>query len=245
MTHEFSIVRGARDIVADPAASPASAEADAVVVFLTEGGVGTGMIADVDRATGGMLSRLVAAGEIAGKRFECTPLLAPPGLRAGQLVVMGLGKREEVDAGTLYRAAATATRHLAGRRRSTVALVADGSWTTRQIEQAVAGGGVGMIGQDLYRSEKKRTRFGRTIWIGAPVEAVEHGAVIADGVNLARRLVNMPPDDLYPQTSPRKPPPSPAAPAWKSRSGTRNSSPANAARRCSPSAAAVAARRGS
>ncbi|MCX7412544.1 MAG: leucyl aminopeptidase [Planctomycetia bacterium] len=200
MTHEFSIVRGARDIVADPAASPASAEADAVVVFLTEGGVGTGMIADVDRATGGMLTRLVAAGEIAGKRFECTPLLAPPGLRAGQLVVMGLGKREEVDAGTLYRAAATATRHLAGRRRSTVALVADGSWTTRQIEQAVAGGGVGMIGQDLYRSEKKRTRFGRTIWIGAPVEAVEHGAVIADGVNLARRLVNMPPDDLYPQT---------------------------------------------
>jgi len=32
------------------------------------------------------------------------------------------------------------------------------------------------------------------------VEAVARGTLIADGVNLARRLVNMAPDDLYPQT---------------------------------------------
>ena len=34
----------------------------------------------------------------------------------------------------------------------------------------------------------------------AAAEAVAHGVVISEGVNLARRLVNMPPDDLYPQT---------------------------------------------
>ena len=197
---EFSPRRGGHDIVADPAGRPAAAEADALVLFLPEGGVGAGAAADVDRATGGLLSRLVTGGDITGKRFECMPILAPPGLLAPHLLVVGLGKREDLDAGTLYRAAATATRQLAGRARARVALVADGSWSVRQTEQAVAGGAVGMVGQDLYRAEKKRTPIGTTVWIGAAPDAVERGAVIGDGVNLARRLVNASPDEMYPQT---------------------------------------------
>jgi leucyl aminopeptidase len=203
MTHEFSHLRSigaAGGIVSESAGRPAAIEADAVVTFLTEGGIGSGAVAEIDKATGGLLSRLVSAGEITGKRFECVPLLAAPGLKAGQLVVVGIGKREEVDAGVLYHAAATAARHLAGRPRAKVAFIADGSWTTRQTEQAVAGAAVGMVGQDLYRTEKKRTRFGSTVWMVASPEAVARGVVISEGVNLARRLVNMPADDLYPQT---------------------------------------------
>ena len=203
MSHEFSNLRtggAAGGIVADPTARPDAIEADAIVTFLTEGGIGSGSVAEIDRATGGLVSRLAAAGEITGKRYECVPILAAPGLKAGQLVVVGLGKREDLDAGVLYRAAATASKHLAGRPRSRVAFVADGSWSTRQGEQAVAGAAVGMVGQDLYRAEKKRTRFGSTVWLVAAPEAVAHGVVISEGVNLARRLVNMPPDDLYPQT---------------------------------------------
>ena len=203
MTQEFSHLRAggaATSIVADPAGRPEAIAADAVVTFLTEGGVGSGAVAEIDRATEGLLSRLTAAGEITGKRYECVPILAAPGLKAGQLVVVGLGKREELDAGVLYRAAATAAKHLAGRPRTKVVFVADGSWTTRHIEQAVAGAAVGMVGQDLYRTEKKRTRFGSTVWFVAPPEAVARGVVIGEGVNLARRLVNTPPDDLYPQT---------------------------------------------
>jgi len=203
MTHEFSHLRtggAAGGIIADPAARPTAIEADAVVTFLTEGGVGSGAVAEIDATTGGLLSRLVSVGEITGKRYECVPILAAPGLKAGQIIVVGLGKREEVDAGVVYRAAATAARHLAGRPRAKVVFVADGSWTTRQTEQAVAGAAVGMVGQDLYRTEKKRTRFGSTVWLVAPPEAVARGVVIGEGVNLARRLVNTPPDDLYPQT---------------------------------------------
>ncbi len=200
MNDEFSVPRNTNGIIAEQSSRPESMDADAIVVFLTEGGIGSGAIAAVDASTGGFLSRLVVAGELTGKRYECVPLLAAPGLRAGQLVVVGLGKREDLDAGTLFRAAATASRHLSGRLRMRVVMVADGSWTSRQIEQAVAGAAVGMVGQDLYRTEKKRTRFGRTIWAGASFEAVERGTIIADGVNLARRLVNTSPDDLYPQT---------------------------------------------
>ncbi|RLS77240.1 MAG: leucyl aminopeptidase [Planctomycetota bacterium] len=200
---EFSLVSPqatAGAIVAEPATRPEKITADAVVLFLTEGGIGGGAAAELDRATGGLITRLAAAGEITGKRHECVPLLAAPGLEAGQLLVVGLGKREEVECGVLYRAAATAARHLAGRPRTKVVFVADGWWSARQVEQAVAGAAVGMVGQDLYRAEPRRIRFGATVWTNASPETVRTGATIADGVNLARRLVNTPPDDLYPQS---------------------------------------------
>jgi len=200
MIPEFS-TGAARDAFrADTATQPAAIAADALVVFVTDDAPTGGAAGEIDRATGGLLGRLVAAGEITGKRYECTPILSPGGIAAGQLLVVGLGLRAGLDQGTLYRAAAAATRHLSGRRRGTVALVAERSWTPRQVEQAVAGSAVGMVGQDLYRAEKKRTPFGTTIWAQAPAEAVATGAVIADGVNLARRLVNMAPEDLYPET---------------------------------------------
>lgn len=200
MSHEFAPRPATGGITADPATRPEAAAADAVVVFLTEGGVAAGMAAGIDRATGGLLTKLVAAGDVSGKRYECVPLLAVPGVAAGQLLVVGLGKRETVDAGVIYRAAATAARQLAGRPRARVAFAAETWWSPQQVEQAVAGAAVGMVGQDLYRAEKRRTPFGTTLWLGASPEAVATGGTIAAGVNLARRLVNTSPDDIYPQS---------------------------------------------
>jgi leucyl aminopeptidase len=200
MTREFLPAGTAGLIEAAPALAPAAIDAEAIVVFLTEGGVGSAGIAAVDAATGGTLARLAAAGELAGRRYECVPVLAPAGLRAGQVLVVGLGRREEVDAGVVYRAAAAAARHLAGRPRSRVAFLADPAWSTAWLEQAVAGAAVGMVGQDLYRAEPKRTRFGTSLWTGADPGAVARGTTLADGVNLARRLVNASPDHLYPES---------------------------------------------
>ncbi len=200
MTREFLPAGTAGTLEATSASSPSTIEADAIVVFLTEGGVGNGSIAAIDAATGGVLARLAAEGELTGRRYECVPLLAPTGLRAAQVLVVGLGRREDVDAGVLYRAAATAARHLAGRPRSRVAFFAESTWSTPWLEQAVAGAAVGMVGQDLYRAEPKRTRFGTTQWIGADAAAVARGGIVADGVNLARRLVNSSPDHMYPES---------------------------------------------
>jgi leucyl aminopeptidase len=200
MTREFLPAGTAGMIEAITAPKLATLEADALVVFLTEGGVGDGAAAAVDAATGGLLARLAAAGELAGRRSECVPLLAPAGLAAGQVLVVGLGRREEVDAGVVYRAAATAARHLAGRPRSRVAFLPEPSWSAAWLEQAVAGAAVGMVGQDLYRAEPKRTRFGATQWVGADAATVARGAILGDGVNLARRLVNASPDHMYPES---------------------------------------------
>jgi leucyl aminopeptidase len=200
MSREFLPAGTAGIIEAISPPKLATLEADALVVFLTEGGVGDGAAAAVDAATDGLLARLAAAGELNGRREECVPLLAPAGLAVGQVVVVGLGRREEVDAGAVYRASATAARHLAGRPRSRVVFLAESSWCTLWLEQAVAGAAVGMVGQDLYRAEPKRTRFGVTQWAGIEATVVARGAIIADGVNLARRLVNSSPDHMYPES---------------------------------------------
>jgi len=199
VTDEFSPAKGHRGIVAESGV-PQAIDADAVVAFMAEGGAASGDAAAIDVATGGLLSKVAASGEFVGKRYECVTFHLPPGLRAPQLVVVGTGSRESLDAGTLYQAAATAARSLAARKRGTVAFAADGTWAAREIEQAVAGAAVGMVGQDLHRRERKRTPFARTVWLNAAGEAVDRGVAIADGINLARRLVNGSPDDVYPES---------------------------------------------
>jgi len=192
---------GPLPITVDTSTPAAAVTADAVVAFVGSrddaADLGRGPAAALDTATGGLLTRLAAAGELRGKPGECLPLLAPPGLKAAQLLLVGVGTTTQADAGGLYRAAATATRHLAGRPRTLVALAADPAWSPHQTEQAVAGAAVGMLGQDLFKSERRRTPF-PVVWLGAAADAVERGAAIGAGVNLARRLVNTPPDDLYP-----------------------------------------------
>jgi leucyl aminopeptidase len=200
MTREFLPAGTAGVIEARPSTSPASLDAEAVVVFLPEGGVGSGMPATVDAALWGLLGRLAIAGELSGRRYEAISLLAPPGLATAHLLVMGLGRPEDLDAGIVFRAAAAAARHLAGRPRGRVAFLADSSWSAPLVEQAVAGAAVGMVGQDLYRAEPKRTRFATTEWVGAYPDAVARGTLIGDGVNLARRLVNSSPDHMYPES---------------------------------------------
>lgn len=200
---EFSSEPTAPAITAEADGRPEAIPADAVVIFTTEGVPRRGGLAAADAATGGLVGRLAEAGEITGKACECVPLLGPPGFAAGQLLVVGLGKAEQIDAGSLYRAAATAARQLAARPRDTVAFVAEESWPAAAVEHAVAGAAAGMVGQDLYRREKKRTPFAFTRWLGLPAATaeriVEHGRLIGEGVNLTRRLVNLAADDMFPE----------------------------------------------
>src|SRR4029077_9750949 len=180
--------------------SLAKAESDAVVVGLFSDGKPTGRaVEEADRATDGLLSKLVERKEITGKKFELVPLLAPPGIAAAQLLVVGLGERNKFDAGTAYRAAAAAAKHLAGKPRKTVAYFL-GDTKAEQTENAVAGAIVGCQGQDIYRAEKKRHPFEEILWDGSDDATLMRGQLLAEPINLTRRLVNEPPQDMYPES---------------------------------------------
>src|SRR5882724_11662430 len=71
-----------------------------------------GRIAEIDQAAAGLLRKLAKSGELTGKTLEFTLLHAPAGLKAARLLLVGAGKREQLNAATLRKIAGAALRSL-------------------------------------------------------------------------------------------------------------------------------------
>jgi leucyl aminopeptidase len=155
----------------------------------------------VDAATGGLIGKVQAQKEFAGKPHELLTLVAPAGLKARLLLLVGLGEASKIDAGRAYRAASAAAMALASKERKTVAFALDPAWSAELVENAVAGAIAGSQGQDLYRKEKKRYPFESILWAGDAAPAVlARGQILGDSINLTRRLVNEPAQEMYPES---------------------------------------------
>jgi len=85
--------------------SPSQIQADAIVIGVHAESPPAGFAAEFDRASAGLLTRLVEAKEITGKKCETVTLLAPPGAKAGLVIVVGLGPKNALDRGIAFRAA--------------------------------------------------------------------------------------------------------------------------------------------
>src|SRR5688500_5062457 len=130
-------------------------EADAVVVGLFEDEPLSGHLAELDRTSQGSLRRLVELKELTGKLNELTTFFSLSGAKSARVVTLGLGKRDCLDAGHLFRATSTAAKALATKHRRHVAFFLPANDDQRLIEAGICGAMVGCHGQDLYRNEKK------------------------------------------------------------------------------------------
>jgi leucyl aminopeptidase len=83
---------------------PAAVETPLLGIAVPQSTSLPGSLGEIDRATGGALARLYAAGDFSGKRDETT-ILYPTG-PAGRIVLVGLGKNEATAPPDLRRAAA-------------------------------------------------------------------------------------------------------------------------------------------
>lgn len=179
---------------------PHENDADAVVVGLYEDESPAGAAQSIDKAAGGAISRLVEAGEVKGEKLSLASLLAPAGVRATLVLVVGLGKRGELNRQVAFRSAAAAAKKLAGRERNRVAFYLGEDWPADLAEAGISGAIVGCHGQDLYRHEKKLTPPVDLLWAGADEASLASGTTLGEAVNLARRLVNQPADEIYPES---------------------------------------------
>jgi leucyl aminopeptidase len=178
----------------------AGVDADALALGIYADGSLSAAARTVDAATGGVLSKLLAQKEFVGKANELLAVVAPAGLKARQVLLVGLGAAGQVDAGAAYRAASAAAMALASKERKQVAFALDPDWPAELVESAVAGVIAGSQGQDLYRAEKKRFPFVTLLWAGKVSAALAAGQILGDSINLTRRLVNEPPDEMYPES---------------------------------------------
>jgi leucyl aminopeptidase len=88
-------------------AGPAGFETPLLAIAVARGGLPSPLAA-LDKGTGGAIGRLFAAGDFSGKKDE-SALIYPPG-PAARVLLVGLGKGDEVSRATLRRAAAVAAK---------------------------------------------------------------------------------------------------------------------------------------
>jgi leucyl aminopeptidase len=180
-------------------------EADALVVgvYSGEGSMEFATLGDPGEALPAPLretiERLGQQGEFAGKLAETLRIPAPTGLAVNQLALVGLGPRDSLRADAVNRAVGTAAKSLAEKARRRVVFDMGGDWRETLLETAVAAAMVGCQGQDLYRREKNLFPFEEICWRTESANAVLRGAVLGESVNLARRLVNEPPNQIFPE----------------------------------------------
>ncbi len=171
-------------------------QCDVVVIGVGKDQPLTGQAQQVDRASDGLLTRLVNSGDIATGLYKVTSLPGVPGLAAGSLCVVGLGEAEKADSTSSFRVAAAAAKALAERQRGPVAFCLEpANWC-----DAIVGSVTGCIGQDLYRKEKNLHPLHEVIWHGPDAAALRRAEILARAVDRTRTLVNQPAQDVFPES---------------------------------------------
>src|SRR5262245_37605076 len=113
--------------------------ADALVIGVHAESPPSGPAAEFDRASGGLLTRLIESKEITGKKCECVTLLAPGGVAARQVVVVGLGPKNSLNRAVAFKAASATAKLLAGKERGRVAYFLADNWPADVAEAGICG----------------------------------------------------------------------------------------------------------
>src|SRR4051812_30227957 len=96
---------------------------DTYVVFATEGGKLTGPAQEMDKKTQGALKRAIAAEGFQGKKGKPLTIIAPPGLNAGHVVIVGLGTLVDLKARDLEKIGSSLTGELNARKATAAQII--------------------------------------------------------------------------------------------------------------------------
>jgi leucyl aminopeptidase len=180
------------------------------VVGAVEGPQLLAAAAIADKATGGAIGRAMPACRFKGKPGQVLEILAPAGLKASRLIVLGLGKAESFDLGVAETAAAAAIARLKGSDEAAATFQIDVPKGAKAKGAALAahlalGAKLKTYAFNQYRTKNLDEHDSRlakiTILTGDPAAAKRAWArqeAVADSVFLARDLVNEPPNILSP-----------------------------------------------
>ena len=164
----------------------------------------------LDKASGGALTRALKFSRFTGKAGQILEVLAPSGVKASRLLLVGLGKPESLDEKGLETLGAQIVGRLfaAGEIAANLEIDVPKGSKVKKGELAAHlafGARLKSYAFDKYRTrnldeyEKKlKTLRVVTTDVAAAKKAHAGLAAVADGIFLARDLVNEPPNFLYP-----------------------------------------------
>jgi len=160
------------------------------------------------------IKRAAAANQFKGKSGSALDILAPDGVKTDRLIVIGTGKPSDLKEKDFLKFGGIAAGKLnAGSHALTViAELPDAAMTADQAAAIATGIRLRAYKFDRYKTKKKDGENGAVRAdvsiavedVAAAKKAFAPGACIVDGVNLARELVNEPPNVLYPEEFARR-----------------------------------------
>ncbi|MCF6783051.1 MULTISPECIES: leucyl aminopeptidase [Pseudomonadaceae] len=164
----------------------------------------------VDAASAGAISATLKRGDLQGKPGQTLLFQQLPGIKAERVLLVGIGKTEELDARQWRKVVGAISSTLKNLGGSDAALALqdvtlkerDGYSRTRLLVEALAGG---QYNFDQFKSKKAEARPLNLITLlsskaeqAQTEQAVAHAQAITSGMNFARDLGNLPPNICHP-----------------------------------------------
>ncbi len=163
-------------------------------------------LSELDSRMDGQIARLLESGDIVGKPKELTPLLSPRGIQADRVLVVGLGQRANADRMAFWTAGAVSGKLVSKKPQQRIVWrVPQGITAIDPESTAVAlgcGFAQGVEGPGIRKNKLERFKP-RELCLLADGElrnAIKRIDVEGRAVSLARELVNLPPNEMYPET---------------------------------------------
>lgn len=183
---------------------------DALVVTATRKGDNVQLstaASEIDALFEGLLTERSTDGEFKAGSGELLTLYPQGRLKVKRVLVVGLGKQENITTQTLRRNSAIAARHLqkSGAHTITLALSWDGIDNAQAAQAQVEGALLGLYNFRNYQSKEQNAAVNTLSVLAsqdqeqAIEQAIRTAEALAAGTNFARDLVNEPPNVLTPE----------------------------------------------
>jgi leucyl aminopeptidase len=157
---------------------------------------------------GDLIQRAAAADRFTGKNGSVLDIVAPAGLKVPRLVLVGTGKPAEAKAADLVKLGGTVMGKIptAAGAATVLAELPGGALKAEQAADLALGMRLRAYSFDRYKTKRKegeepRGKTAVTIQVGSPPQAEKAWArrqTLAEGIVMARDLVNEPANVLYP-----------------------------------------------
>ena len=186
-----------------------------VLILFCEEGVKLGPATrKVLAATGDLVKRAAAADRFTGKSGSVLDIVAPAGLAVARLVILGVGKAGKLKAQDFVKLGGAARGKMpsSAREAMIVAELADGALKPEQVADVALGLRLRAYVFDRYKTKRKEgeeppAKTQVMIAVGnveAARKAWARSEPVADGVVMARDLINEPANILYPEEFARR-----------------------------------------
>ena len=192
------------------AATPDRVKGGCVVIGVYADHELTQSAVQVDTATGGALSKAAQAGDLPGKRGATLLMTGLPGLAAGRVLAVGLGKRDELKEKGYAEAVRAAIKALDGTSieqavfATTDAHVA-GLQPADVVRATVVAAREAAFRSDGLKSQKDEPgKLARIVFAADKIDAdatkkaIDEGVALSNGVDLTKELGNLPPNVCTP-----------------------------------------------